>query len=77
MGADVRLGGPAALWPDEAVVKTARDIAGATGAQITLTEDAAEGVEGVDFIHTDVWVSMGEVQGRVGRSGSTSSPPTR
>jgi len=27
---------------------------------IALTEDAAKGVKGVDFIHTDVWVSMGE-----------------
>ena len=26
----------------------------------TLTEDPQEAVKGVDFIHTDVWVSMGE-----------------
>ena len=31
-----------------------------TGARITITDDAAKGVKGVDFIHTDVWVSMGE-----------------
>jgi ornithine carbamoyltransferase len=41
-------------------VSAARDIAGSTGAQITVTEDAAQAVSGVDFIHTDVWVSMGE-----------------
>jgi ornithine carbamoyltransferase len=27
---------------------------------ITLTEDPKAAVKGVDFIHTDVWVSMGE-----------------
>ncbi|MDW8270281.1 MAG: ornithine carbamoyltransferase subunit F, partial [Anaerolineae bacterium] len=32
----------------------------ATGARLTLTADVEEGVRGVDFIHTDVWVSMGE-----------------
>ncbi len=59
-GADVRLAGPAALAPPDDVVAIARDIAGSTGAQITVTEDAAQAVQGVDFIHTDVWVSMGE-----------------
>ena len=36
------------------------DIARGTGARITVTMDAAEAVSGVDFVHTDVWVSMGE-----------------
>ena len=27
---------------------------------MTVTSDVAAGVEGCDFIHTDVWVSMGE-----------------
>ena len=31
-----------------------------SGARITITDDVAKAVEGVDFIHTDVWVSMGE-----------------
>jgi ornithine carbamoyltransferase len=62
MGADVRLAGPAALAPPEDVVATARDIAGRTGARITVTEDVGEAVAGVDFVHTDVWVSMGEAK---------------
>ena len=60
MGSDVRLVGPGELAPPDDVVKTARDIAASTGASITITDDVAAGVDGVDFVHTDVWVSMGE-----------------
>ena len=61
-GADVRLAGPASLAPPADVVAIARDIAGRSGAQVTVTEDAAEAVAGADFVHTDVWVSMGEAK---------------
>ena len=60
MGSDVRLAGPAELHPPKDVVQIAEDIARRTGARVTITDDPAEGVRGVDFIHTDVWVSMGE-----------------
>lgn len=60
LGMDVRLCGPDHLWPDEGLVAACREIAGHTGARITLTDDVAEGVEGADFLYTDVWVSMGE-----------------
>jgi len=60
MGADVRLSGPESLRPPDDVVKIANDIAARTGATVTFTEDAEAAVKGVDFIHTDVWVSMGE-----------------
>jgi ornithine carbamoyltransferase len=60
MGSDVRLAGPAELHPPKDVVDLATDIAERTGARITVTENPAEAVSGVDFIHTDVWVSMGE-----------------
>ena len=60
LGMDVRLCAPKALWPDEDLVATCREIAAGTGARITLTEDPDEGVKGVDFLYTDVWVSMGE-----------------
>jgi ornithine carbamoyltransferase len=60
MGSDVRQAGPAELHPPKDVVDIARQIAERTGATITITEDPAEAVRGVDFIHTDVWVSMGE-----------------
>ena len=60
MGSDVRLGGPAGLQPPKDVVDLAHQVAERTGARITITDDAADAVHGADFIHTDVWVSMGE-----------------
>jgi len=60
MGCDVRMVGPADLAPPADVIAMAEGIATQTGARITITEDAHAGVAGADFIHTDVWVSMGE-----------------
>jgi ornithine carbamoyltransferase len=60
MGMDFRAAAPKACWPDEALVNTCKEIAKETGAKITLTENVNEGVKGVDFLYTDVWVSMGE-----------------
>jgi ornithine carbamoyltransferase len=62
MGSDVRLSGPAELHPPKDVADLAADIAGRTGARITITDDVRQAVSGVDFIHTDVWVSMGEAK---------------
>ncbi len=59
-GMDVRLCAPEHLWPEEDLVNECREIADATGARLTLTADVDEGVRGVDFLYTDVWVSMGE-----------------
>ncbi|POP45596.1 ornithine carbamoyltransferase [Superficieibacter electus] len=60
MGMDIRLVAPKSFWPDETLVAQCRAIAKETGACITLTDDVDEGVHGVDFLYTDVWVSMGE-----------------
>jgi ornithine carbamoyltransferase len=60
LGMEVRLCAPKSLWPEEHLVETCRKIASQTGARLVLTEDVAEGVKGVDFLYTDVWVSMGE-----------------
>jgi len=38
----------------------AEDIARETGARLMATDDPREGVWGVDFVYTDVWLSMGE-----------------
>lgn len=60
LGMDVRICAPKHLWPSEELIAAGRAVAEETGARLTLTEDVDEGVGGVDFIHTDVWVSMGE-----------------
>jgi ornithine carbamoyltransferase len=60
MGMDVRLVGPRDRWPEQELVDEAREIAKASGARITLTDDVEEGVRGCDYLYTDVWVSMGE-----------------
>lgn len=60
MGMDFRSAAPKALLPNEELVMQCGEIAKETGAKITLTEDVAEAVKGVDFLYTDVWVSMGE-----------------
>ncbi|EPX78235.1 ornithine carbamoyltransferase [Litoreibacter arenae] len=60
MGMDVRLCAPKSLWPDQAIRDEARAIARETGARITVTDDVDSAVVDVDFIYTDVWVSMGE-----------------
>jgi ornithine carbamoyltransferase len=59
-GMDVRLCAPEHLWPEKDLVETCRAIAADTGARLTLTDDVDEGVAGVDYLYTDVWVSMGE-----------------
>lgn len=62
MGMDVRLCGPEALWPQKSMVDCAHSIAKETGARITLTHDPEVAMKGVDFVYTDVWVSMGEAE---------------
>ena len=60
MGMDVRIVAPRSLWNPSSVITEAQRIAEDTGARILHTEDVQEGVAGVDFLYTDVWVSMGE-----------------
>jgi ornithine carbamoyltransferase len=60
LGMDVRICAPQALWPQPELVETARGLAAASGARFQLTEDIEAAVKGVDFLATDVWVSMGE-----------------
>ncbi|HEX2934732.1 MAG TPA: ornithine carbamoyltransferase, partial [Bacteroidales bacterium] len=60
MGMDFRAAAPLTCLPKAEIVQQCRDIAKQTGAKITLTEDIEAAVNGVDFLYTDVWVSMGE-----------------
>ncbi|KUN81624.1 ornithine carbamoyltransferase [Streptomyces bungoensis] len=63
LGMDVRIAAPESLWPDPALVAACREAAGRSGARLTLTQDVETAVRGADFLHTDVWVSMGEPAG--------------
>ncbi len=60
MGMDIRLIAPKSVQPEDELVAECNTIAKETGAKIIVTADVAEGVKDVDFIYTDVWVSMGE-----------------
>jgi ornithine carbamoyltransferase len=60
LGMDVRICGPKKLWPADEFVAIAKGLQEKSGARLTITDDAKAAVKGVDFIHTDVWVSLGE-----------------
>lgn len=60
IGMNMRLCGPESLQPDAQFLYHLNEIGCQTGGAVTLTTDVAEGVEGCDFIYTDVWLSMGE-----------------
>lgn len=60
LGMDVRICCPKELEPAPELVAKAHELAEKYGAQLTLTDDVEQAVKGVDYIHTDVWVSMGE-----------------
>ncbi len=60
MGMDFRAAAPKKCQPNEKLVADCNELAKKSGAKITLTEDIQKAVEDVDFLYTDVWVSMGE-----------------
>jgi ornithine carbamoyltransferase len=60
LGADIRIASPKKLWPTSEIQATATKLAAASGGKILLTENMDEALPGSDFVHTDVWVSMGE-----------------
>ena len=60
LGMDVRICGPKALLPEASFVEMCESFAKESGARLTVTEDIDKAVKGADFVHTDVWVSMGD-----------------
>ncbi len=60
MGMDARFAAPKDYFPDKELLSVCKGIAQQTGAKITITDSADEALKGVDFVVTDVWVSMGE-----------------
>lgn len=62
MGMNVRLLCPDVLRPSHSIIATAERLSAKSGANIVITADRAEALSGCDFVHTDVWVSMGEAE---------------
>lgn len=60
LGMDVRICGPRSLWPSDEYRSIAEKLKEKSGARLTVTDEPEAAVQGADFIHTDVWVSMGE-----------------
>ena len=60
MGMDFRLVAPRTRQPDPALVARCEKLVKQSGARVLITDDIAHAVDKVDFIYTDVWVSMGE-----------------
>lgn len=60
MGLDLRLVAPKQFWPEQRLLDEVAELAAKTGAKISCTERVEDGVKEVDFVYTDVWVSMGE-----------------
>ena len=51
---------PKELWPDEAVLAEAEEVARRNGVDVRVYDDPVKGVKGANVLYTDVWVSMGE-----------------
>jgi ornithine carbamoyltransferase len=62
MGMDFRSVAPESVQPNKELVARAKEIAGDTGARISITDNSDKGVKDCDFLCTDVWVSMGEAE---------------
>ena len=60
LGMDARICAPAALQPAAEIRGIAAGLAAGSGARLLVTEDISTGVAGVDFVYTDVWLSLGE-----------------
>ncbi|ACL30170.1 ornithine carbamoyltransferase [Buchnera aphidicola] len=62
VGLDLRLVAPKECWPEKNIFKFCKEQIKNKKGNIICTENINEGVKNVDFIYTDVWVSMGESQ---------------
>ena len=60
LGMDARFAAPKACWPAPSLVQENAARAEEHGGALSFYEAVEEAVKGVDFLITDVWVSMGE-----------------
>ena len=66
LGMDVRIAAPESLQPPDDLVALAGGLAGQSGARLLVTDMADAAVHGAHFVYTDVWLSMGESERRLG-----------
>lgn len=59
-GIHVTVAGPEGFLPDPAVLAAAQERAEATGASVTVTQNADGAARGADVLVTDTWTSMGQ-----------------
>jgi len=62
MAMDFRLATPKTRQPEPALLARCEQLAKQNGGRILITDDIDHAVARVDFIYTDVWVSMGEAE---------------
>jgi ornithine carbamoyltransferase len=60
LGMGVRICAPEQLQPSARVQEIAGKLAAASGARLMVTSDIPAAVADVDYLYTDVWLSMGE-----------------
>ena len=63
VGASVTVATPERYRPDAGIVLVANELAKASGATLTITDDIFEAASGADAVYTDVHQSMGEDEG--------------
>jgi ornithine carbamoyltransferase len=66
LGMDVRICAPAELQPAADIRDIAAGLAAGSGARLLVTGNVDAGVAGVDFVYTDVWLSLGEPEDQWG-----------
>jgi ornithine carbamoyltransferase len=69
LGLELRLATPASHRPALRVRNRADELAAASGAKISWSEDPVEAVRGAGFVYTDTWASMGQEDERELRKG--------
>jgi len=62
VGMHVALACPAGYEPDAGIMREAKQVAAATGAELSLSGDPKKAVKDADVVYTDVWASMGQEQ---------------
>jgi ornithine carbamoyltransferase len=64
VGMDIILACPRGFEPLPEVVSQAKEEAKRNGAEVKVTNDPKEAIEGADVVYTDVWASMGKEKER-------------